>query len=376
MSSEGQVGSVHYSLTLRMEDLERKLSESDRKLDRFLRKEAAKAKHGGMAWANAFAAGLDAAEKVKESELGRTLDSLQSGANRAGNALTVGVTLPMALMAKSAFDATVRMDAVRQTMETIMGSAEAASAEIAKLEKVAKLPGIDFRQSVQLSASLQSIGLSADEARGIMTEFANQIALFGGGQEEFTRMAINLQQVAGMGKLTGDELREMGAIIPSLRGELKRLYGTMDTAEIAKRGLSGLDVIRDLTRQFSAGVRAPVDTLRNDLENLNQDLEMLKAAAGEALVPLAREAMDVVIPAMQDLREALEGLTDEQKRQVVQWVLVAMALGPVTKGFAGVLGLANSLIQMRAGMLATQAAMAATATASGSAATGIASVGV
>jgi tape measure domain-containing protein len=298
-------------------------------------------------------------EKRTKASFDRTGKALKSFAAN----MTIGLSLPLTALGKTTFDAAIQMDGLKRTLQTIMGDSRAAAIEFDKLSRAAKLPGLDLRQAIQGSANLQSIGFSADDARRSLVQVANELAKFGGGKEEFSRMVVNLTQVSGAAMLAGDELREMSAIVPTLRKALVEMYGTADTKKIKELGISGKQFIQDWTNWLAKQTRASADSMKNMVDNFEQELFEMKAQLGEALIPVAREILPQIIKGVKDLVTWFKNLAPETQTLVVKMGLLAVALGPVSgvlSGLVGILRVGGSVITWyRSLSVATDSATAA-----------------
>lgn len=272
-----------------------------------------------------------------ENRFNESLARIGGFMRNAGMAMTAGVTVPLGLLAKGSFDAAVKMESLRANLRTMMGSASATEKELKKLERAARLPGMDFAQAVRGSAALQmqtkktsaTVEEAADKARYMLEQFSNAVALSGGGRAEFERVVTNLIQISGAAKLTGDELKEMAAVVgPPFRQALEDAFGTSRSEDLAKMGITGEQAITGISLALAKMPRAQFDTMKNHLENMQQDWFMLKVAIGETLMPLAKELLPPVVEWLQRMREVVSQLTPEQKQMAINIGLTAMALGP------------------------------------------------
>jgi tape measure domain-containing protein len=286
--------------------------------------------------------GDDGSKHIKkfEKNAGESLARVSKGLGMLGAGLTLGVSLPLIGLGKAAFQSAVKMESLEAMLRTVMGSAEATAKELKALEKSAKLPGLDFSQAVKGSANLQSMGFSAEKARFMLENFANAIAKAGGGREEFERVVVNLTQIGSSAKLTGDELREMAqAVGPEFRQAMQRAFDTVDPQKLAKMGISGKQAIEMIAVELSKTARANADTMKNQLDNFEQEMEMFKANIGKALLPIAKDILPKVSKGIEDIANWFKKLTPETQELAVKAGLLAIALGPVSGVLSGLLGI-------------------------------------
>lgn len=308
----------------------------------------------------------DGVKKVKkfESKVAEGFTNASKSLRNFSLGMTAGVTLPLAALGRSTFQAAVKLEGMEAMLRTVMGSAQATSKELRNLEKSARLPGMDLQQAIRGSANLQAMGFSAERARFMLEQFSNAIAKSGGGREEFERTVVNLTQVGSAAKLTGDELRELAMTVgPEFRQALQKAFGTMDSQEIAKLGVSGKEALEMVAIEFSKTARANQDTMRNQMDNFEQDMEQMKAQIGKALFPIAQEIMPKILSAVKDLTDWFGKLSPETQELAIKAGLLAIALGPasgVLSAISGILAIGARVIAWYRGLsTATDAATAA-----------------
>ena len=85
-------------------------------------------------------------------------------------------------------------------LTTLTGSSKEANRVIKQIKEDAAKTPFDVAGLAQANQLLISTGLSADESRETILALGNAISATGGGNEELSRMAINLQQVKNVGK--------------------------------------------------------------------------------------------------------------------------------------------------------------------------------
>ena len=116
-----------------------------------------------------------------EKRVNQARDNMASAFSRAGNYLTLGLTVPLAMVGKQAYDAYMSFDSLERGLVAVMGSSRAAKSEMAKLKEVALLPGLGLKEAYEGSLNLQAAGFSADMARKSLTAFGNALATVGKG---------------------------------------------------------------------------------------------------------------------------------------------------------------------------------------------------
>ena len=238
-------------------------------------------------------------------------EKIDLSAKSIGQSLTRNVTIPLAAAgaamlafgAKS-FQAAARMDTLERSMGAIMGSSIKARIEIANLQKVAMLPGIGFEAALEGSQRLQSVGLAADKARGLLVQMANANALVGGTSENLQGALLQLSQTLGSGFLQGDELRIIAERIPVFRRALADAFGTSNSEIIGKMMKDGelsMDAFIDgLTRGLANMPRAEAG-IQTQLDKIKDTIFRAMADSGKELIPIVESILPDLIAAMKEL---------------------------------------------------------------------------
>lgn len=274
-----------------------------------------------------FSVGARKAWKDFGDELGRVSQKAQM----AGLAMTAGLTAPIVGFSKIAVDAAAKMESMRASMTAITGSSSAANAQLAELEAMAGRTATSYDLLVTASKGLIA-GFDGDVkgANAVLERFSVLSNVLGVSRTDFDRLVINLTQIGGASRLTGDELREMASILPNLRTLLKDSFGTNRTEDLAKLGITGRQALEGIAKAIDArGFKANTDTYNAQLQILSTEFFKLKVAAGEALLPIARTVVQYLTPAFQKLAETIKAMTPEQKKAAAALLGIAAAAGPV-----------------------------------------------
>ena len=85
-------------------------------------------------------------------------------------------------------------------------------------EDAAKTP-FDVAGLTQANQLLISTGLSADDSRETILALGNAISATGGGNEELSRMAVNLQQIKNTGKAAAIDIKQATSLLGEITGK-------------------------------------------------------------------------------------------------------------------------------------------------------------
>jgi tape measure domain-containing protein len=94
-------------------------------------------------------------------------------------------------------------------LTTFLGK-EGAKSAYGNIEKDAINTNFDTQSLLMVNRSLLAAGETAEGARKVTMDLANAITAVGGGNDELTRMAVNLQQIKVMGKATALDIKQFG----------------------------------------------------------------------------------------------------------------------------------------------------------------------
>lgn len=127
--------------------------------------------------------GLNAAES-RISSFGKELE-------KVGKKLSIGVSAPLALLARKSIIAFGELESLKMSLGTLDKTTEGLNKRLAELNKVAELPGLGFKEAIQADVRLRSVGVSAETSKRAMLAFGNAIATAGGGKAQLTQLFIN-----------------------------------------------------------------------------------------------------------------------------------------------------------------------------------------
>lgn len=252
---------------------------------------------------------------IATGKLGSMIDGIKTGASGAlpvigqlavagvqmASALVIaiaGVTAGIATMGIQASKAAGEFDAITQSLQAVTGGAEEAKSAMRDLYEIAKAPGIGIEEAIKGFTGLVRSGVSGELAKGILKEVANQNALAGGGREEFGRVMLAINQIAVKPNLQGEELMQLTeAGIPAYQ-MMKNKFGTTESEELKKRGVTGQMALAGLVEEMSKTARVG-NSAKNTFENLQSTIELMQIQVGSALNAY-------IVPAIAGFASALE----------------------------------------------------------------------
>jgi tape measure domain-containing protein len=267
-----------------------------------------------------------------DKELGKVEKSMtRFGQNMSnlGSTLTQSLTLPIIGVGAAALKSFADMEKLQNGLIAIMGSSEGAAIELEKLRKVAENPGLALPEVVKASATLQSVGMSADVARETITQFGNAVARAGEGAETFDGVIVALGQISAVGKVTQEDLNQIKGRLPEFADVMKNEFGVVTAEAINKMGLSAEDFI---TRSVSAlgELERAKGGLGNAFDNLKDNVTNSLAELGKVInTSLNVEAIfSTLSDKINYLVEGFKKLNPETQSFIIYTGLVVAAIGP------------------------------------------------
>lgn len=291
----------------------------------------------------ATVASLNVEIGVRIAELQKGLRSAEkelraSGArlSRAGNEITTSLSLPLALLGGSAIQAAGEFEslrlAMRSTFQNAGRSIKEADDEVNNLRKSALAPGLDFEQAVKASIRLQSVGLSAEKARGTIEELANAIASTGGTADNLSSVTVQFAQIISKGKVLAGDLRIVQENLPIVSDLMQKAFGTSNSEAIQKLGISGKEFVEKITSEMGKLNRVQ-GGISNAIVNAGSAIKVFLAGIGDEINKVFNlgEKSDQFASGLNSIAEGFRGLSDGTKKFVVELGLALVVLGPAIK---------------------------------------------
>ena len=275
--------------------------------------------------------------KTATDDFDNGVDSNKSNLLSLGNvAKTVGAYIGVDLF-KDAITMGVQFNAqVEQykiALTTLTGSAEEANKIIEKVKQDAVKTPFDVAELIKANQLMLSTGLNADDTRNIVLALGDAISATGGGNEELSRMIINLQQVKNLGKASLVDIKQFAYAGIDIYGLLADYLGiTKQEAsemEVSWEDLSGalLKASQEGGMYFNAMINQS-SSLNGQLSNLSDNL---KQRLGKSFQWLNDLLKNNIVPTLNGLLDGSIKLDGEFIDKGLDWA-VNLSKGFV-KGF-------------------------------------------
>lgn len=271
-----------------------------------------------------------------QKELAKVEKSLQRFGRKMqqiGTDLTQTLTVPIAGLGAASLKAFSDIERLEKGLIALMGSSEAAKAEMIKLREVAKLPGLGFEEAIKGSVSLQAVGFSADKARETLLAFGKAVAVSGGTREDFNEVIYQLAQMNSKGKILAEDFKVLQSRIPILGTLLQDAFGTRNIAQIRDSGVGAAEFTQAIidAANKSQVLSNVTGGLGNAFENFKDSAKIAFATLGQSLATAfdAQGFLDRLASTIQSAADAFSRLSPATQKFIAFAGLAVAAVGPL-----------------------------------------------
>lgn len=302
---------------------------------------------------------LEAGLKNLESDINATvknskssLESLASSFKTVGSELTSigtsmtkGLTAPIVAIGTLGVSYNSQLEQSEKALTTLTGSAEEANRIMEQIKKDAMKTPFDVRGLTKAEQLLISTGISAEESRDVILALGDAVSATGGGNEELSRMAVNLQQIKNVGKASALDIKQFAYAGIDIYGLLADYTGK-SRDEVAQLGVSYEDLSGALKHASQEGgkyfgaMEAQSQTTAGKISNLKDSFNEFVGELTKELVPVVKNIIDKLNTWLQKFSQ----LDDRTKRIIVTVALFLATAGPVLIFIGKVITAIGSLI--------------------------------
>ena len=236
-------------------------------------------------------------------------------------------------VSKMGVEYNAQIETYQTALTTLTGSAEKANKIIEQVKKDAAATPFEVASLVKGNQLLISAGLSAEQARDDILALGNAISATGGGEEELSRMVINLQQIKNVGKASALDIKQFAYAGIDVYGLLADYTGKtreeVTDLEISYEDLTGaLKFASQEGGKYFNAMEKQSKTFNGQLSNLKDNF---MAFLGEATIPLFTFLKDEVLPVINGILDGTLGIDE--------------GINKLTETFLnGVMSMVNSLL--------------------------------
>lgn len=276
---------------------------------------------------------------------GRKADELSNRLGSLGSKLSIGITAPVIALGVSVVKTATDMDSLKRGLTAVAGSSEEAERQLKRLQEVAKLPGLGFKDAVEGSIRLQAAGFNAQLAERSLKAFGNALATVGKGKAELDGVTLALSQIASKGKISAEEINQLAERVPQIRQAMIGAFGTADTEVLQKAGIKAEEFVTRVVAQLEK-LKQVTGGPQNAFENLSDAIQKSAARIGEKFFPIIEATLpklEAFATGAADAVDAFTALPEPIKNTALAIGGLAVAAGPAMSAVNGVVGAIGSI---------------------------------
>ena len=224
------------------------------------------------------------------ASLGKVASSTTLAAGAAGIAIAAFVALGAAIatVGKYSAEQAIQFDSNIRGLAAYSENTNQLRAQVARLEEMAKAPGLGFDQLIQGVTRLEAAGFSAKQAEGALKQFGNALALVGGQKSDLEGVALALTQIKSKGVISAEEINQIAERVPQVRQAMKAAFGTASSEEIQKLGITASQFVDGITKSLAKLPRA-TGGLQNALDNIDDSFKKAGRTVGAGFFALFQQ---------------------------------------------------------------------------------------
>lgn len=225
---------------------------------------------------------------------------------------------------KTGISYNAQMEQYQVALTNMLGSQTQAVDTLEKIKEDAARTPFDTAGLVKANELLISAGVSAEDSRQTILALGDAVSATGGGNEELSRMAQNLQQIKNAGQATSADIKQFAYAGIDVYGILADYTGK-STAEVQNMKISYELLTGALQAAAEEGGRY-YDSMNTQSETMNGKLSTLKDNATQLAGVITSDLADGVKIVIGNLNDMTTAATEAYKKD--GWVgLAASILG-------------------------------------------------
>lgn len=254
---------------------------------------------------------------------------------------TIGSTLLSA--GKKVVEAGVSYNAQLEQYQTaltnMLGSASAAENALEQIKQDAARTPFDTAGLVKANELLISTGVDADSSRKVILALGDAVSATGGGNEELSRMAQNLQQIKNAGKATAADIKQFAYAGIDVYGILADYTGK-STAEVQKMTVT-YDVLTAALEKASDKGGRYYNSMSTQSETLNGQMSTLTDNATQLAGLMTADLTDGIKMVVGNLNDMTVAAAEAYKTD--GWVGLAKEIASLNPLISGVISEMSAL---------------------------------
>lgn len=287
-----------------------------------------------------------------ENGLGEFSDQTKTAGDDLAASVTAGTlaakayeTIGSALLSagKKVVEAGVSYNAQLEQYQTaltnMLGSASAAENALEQIKQDAARTPFDTAGLVKANELLISTGVDADSSRKVILALGDAVSATGGGNEELSRMAQNLQQIKNAGKATAADIKQFAYAGIDVYGILADYTGK-STAEVQKMTVTYDLLTAALEKASDEGGRY-YNSMSTQSETLNGQMSTLTDNATQLAGLMTADLTDGIKMVVGNLNDMTVAAAEAYKTD--GWVGLATEIASLNPLISGVISEMSAL---------------------------------
>ena len=266
----------------------------------------------------------------------KSLDNISKKMKTVGDAVSelgtkfLGLTATIGAGITYGIKYNAQLEKYEKALTTLTGSAKEAQRIMEQIQEDAKTTPFDVAGLTQANQLLISTGLDAEESREVILALGNAVSATGGGNDELSRMAVNLQQIKNTGKAAAVDIKQFAYAGIDIYGLLADYLG-ISKEEAADMTVTWEDLSGALIHASQEGgkyfgameeqSKTFSGALSNAIDSFNQSLGSLT----ESLMPIATK----IIQKLTEWMDKFNTLDQETKNTILTITGLVAVIGPV-----------------------------------------------
>ena len=232
-----------------------------------------------------------------------------------------------------------QLEQYQTALTNMLGSASAAENALEQIKQDAARTPFDTAGLVKVNELLISTGVDADSSRKVILALGDAVSATGGGNEELSRMAQNLQQIKNAGKATAADIKQFAYAGIDVYGILADYTGK-STAEVQKMTVT-YDVLTAALEKASDEGGRYYNSMSTQSETLNGRMSTLTDNATQLAGLMTADLTDGIKMVVGNLNDMTVAAAEAYKTD--GWVGLATEISSLNPLISGVISEMSAL---------------------------------
>lgn len=282
--------------------------------------------------------------------IGAKLDGLQQGIKKAqaeltrfadfaeatGRDLTTRLTLPIVGVGVAAVASFAKFERMELGLKALADEGENTAETMARLQKIALLPGIGLEQAINGANQLRTVGFEAAQAEEILKGLSKAVTISGAGPEQLQSVIRQFTQMSSKGRILQEDLSIILENVPSVGIAIQDAFGTQNIDKIKATGVSTQQFIAEIIKAIDANEKfqKAQGGVANELENFGLAVNFALAGLGKTIAESINLSgiLQSLSGAIQGASDRFQALSPGVRKTIIVIAGAAAAIGPLIFG--------------------------------------------